>query len=132
MTKSKLLIGNLFIFALLVMQSCINIENPYTDISNAKIVIEDKSQIKDGVNIEKGKTYTLVLGIEIRELIEKFQLNALENELWTDSTIHIKDLKKNPISFNVRYRSTGQKRIALLTYFTDGKDYPKNISIYVE
>ena len=109
------------IVALACLLSCIKVENPYT-IAEAGITIENGSLL-DGDTVEVGQKYGIILGLELKEFIDRVTLDAQGNDstLWSDTSVLMKDVWKNTLTFYIRYHTHGQKQVRIEAYDTEGK-----------
>lgn len=118
------------LFSFTCLLSCIKLENPYT-ISEAGITIENGS-ISNNDTLLVNNKYEIVLGVELREFLDKMVLKSPDNDpnLWVDTSVYMNDIESSIITFYVRYSTSGQKEVRIECHYEDGR--MKVISIYLQ
>ncbi len=110
---------------------CIDEHNPFTDLSNAKIVIESKSFI-NGENVPVFSAETLSVAPVVDDNIDSFTLQADDNRLWSDgdTTIHNNGSLDDEYTFYISFYDTGYKDIIVTTFRKDTLPYSEKFKVY--
>ena len=125
-----------FVFFIAVLsvlyQSCIDWENPYEDIGEARIGVSNDSRLQDGdtVYADVNHIYELKLDLFLKEFIDRFTVRVGGITAISDCTVIVTENVDNPFSLNLQFSKKGEIPITLVTYFEDGSEIGKGISVY--
>ncbi len=112
------------------MLSCVNEYNPFKDMSNVKILVDNCSfSNKDSVKLFSAET--LNISLTLKDHIDSFTIIAEKNRLWTDTTICKMNGLYDTYSFIVSFKDTGKTGISLFLFRGDGTSYSEDINCRV-
>jgi len=107
--------------------SCVNEYNPFKDMSNVKIIVENCSFVKkDSVKLFSAET--LSISLILKEHIDSFSVIAEKNRLWTDTTVHKNSGLHNTYSFIFSFKDTGNAEISLFLFRDNETNYSEEIN----
>jgi hypothetical protein len=97
---------------------CSNDYNPFSDPSNARVIVKHKS-FRDIDTIGIFNTETLMVAVSARDLVDSFSIAATNNRLFTDTTIRARPADLIPplvFTFYLSFADTGRQKITISTF----------------
>ncbi len=119
------------ILLLPVLPVCIDEYNPFSDLSNAIMVIESKS-FTNGENISIFSAETLSVSPLIDDNIDSFSIHVDDNRLWSngDTTIYNTGSLNTLYTFYISFYDTGYKYITVTTFRKDTLPHIEKYQVY--